>query len=139
MSRTEHNIQREDQEWGGRDLSEVERKSGMEYMKKRRTKAGLSGRIKDAIINSNTIFANPKREKIKSILVAAMLFLSMFSGNCYILILGHWLLLGKMKLSPRPSWCITHVHIILQQVTSFYLDTNNDCKFASTYKLFRSN
>lgn len=64
MSRTEYNIQREDQEWGGRDLSEVERKSGMEYMKKRRTKAGLSGRIKDAIINSNTIFANPKREKI---------------------------------------------------------------------------
>lgn len=58
-------------------------------MKKRRTKAGLSGRIKDAIINSNTIFANPKREKIKSILVAAMLFLSMFSGKCYILILGH--------------------------------------------------
>lgn len=56
----------------------------MEYMKKRKTKPGLSGRRKDAMVNSSTLFANPKRKKFKSILVAAMLFFFMFSGNCYI-------------------------------------------------------
>lgn len=52
----------------------------MEYMKKRKTKAGLSGRRKDAMVNSSNPFANPKRKKeVKSIVVAAMLSLFMFS------------------------------------------------------------